>query len=139
MLEDMDNCPQNSELENDSLSFSFSLSLFFVFFVCLFVCFCSLGPYLRHIEVPRLGIESELQLLVYTTATATQDPSHDLHHSSRQCRILNPFSKARDRTHNLKALSQICFCCATTGTPFYYYFCRLNGVFSNIISNWIYL
>ena len=28
-----------------------------------------LGPYLRHMEVPRLGVESELQLLVYTTAT----------------------------------------------------------------------
>ena len=36
----------------------------------------------------------------YTTATATQNPSHvyDLHHSSRQCRILKPLSKARDRT-----------------------------------------
>ena len=27
-------------------------------------------------EVPRLGVESELQLLDYTTATATWDPSH---------------------------------------------------------------
>ena len=115
----MDNCPQNSELENDSLSFSFSLSLFFVFFVCLFVCFCSLGPYLRHIEVPRLGIESELQLLVYTTATATQDPSRvcDLYHSSWQRRILNALSETRDGTHNLMVPSQICFHCAMTGTP----------------------
>ena len=34
-------------------------------------------------------------------ATATPDPSHicDLHHSPRQCQILNPLSKARDRTH----------------------------------------
>ena len=33
-------------------------------------------------EVPRLGVESELKLLAY--AIATQDPSHisDLHHSS---------------------------------------------------------
>ena len=40
------------------------------------------------------GIESELQLPAYTTATATQDPSHIciLHHSSWQCRILNPLS-----------------------------------------------
>ena len=37
-------------------------------------------------EVPRLGAESELQLLAYTTATVTQDPSHvcDLQHSSQQ-------------------------------------------------------
>ena len=26
-------------------------------------------------EVPRLGVESELQLLAYTTDTATKDPS----------------------------------------------------------------
>ena len=34
-------------------------------------------------EVPRLGVKSEPQLLVYATATATRDPSHicDLHHS----------------------------------------------------------
>ena len=50
---------------------------------------------------------------------ATPDPSHvcDLHHSSRQCRILNPLSKARDRTHNLMVPSRIRFCCARTGTP----------------------
>ena len=48
-------------------------------------------------------VESELQLPAYTTATATQDPSHvfDLHHSSWQHWILNPLSKARDRTHVL--------------------------------------
>ena len=33
------------------------------------------GPHLRHIEVPRLGIELELQLLPYETDTATQDLS----------------------------------------------------------------
>jgi len=33
-------------------------------------------------EIPRLGVQLELQLPAYTTATATQDPSHvwDLHH-----------------------------------------------------------
>ena len=56
------------------------------------------GPHLRHMEVPRLGVEWELPLPA--TATATPDPSHiwDLHHSSRQHWILNPLSKARDRT-----------------------------------------
>ena len=51
-------------------------------------------------EVPRLWVESELQLLTSTTATATPDRSHvcDLHHSSRQRQILNPLSKARDQT-----------------------------------------
>ena len=52
-------------------------------------------------QVPRLGVEWELQLLAYTTATATQDPSRicDLHHDSQQCQILNPISEARDQTH----------------------------------------
>ena len=52
----------------------------FMQFSFLFV----LGPRLRHPEVPRLGVESELQLLACTTATATPDLSSfcDLHHSS---------------------------------------------------------
>ena len=54
-------------------------------------------------EVPRLGIDWEVQLLAYTTATATLHPKSvcNPHHSSRQRWILNPPSKARDHTHNL--------------------------------------
>ena len=43
--------------------------------------FFPLGPHLWHIEVPRLGVKSEMQLLAYTigtataTATAMPDPS----------------------------------------------------------------
>ena len=53
---------------------------------------------LLYMEVPKLVIKLELQLLDYTTATATWDQSHicDLKHSLWQCRILNPLSKARD-------------------------------------------
>ena len=47
-------------------------------------------------EVPRLGVESELQLLAYTTATATRDLSCVCDHSSGQRQILNPQSEARD-------------------------------------------
>ena len=51
-------------------------------------------------EVPRLGVESELQLLACATATAMPDLSHvcNLHYSSRQCLILNPLSKAGDQS-----------------------------------------
>ena len=51
-------------------------------------------------EVPRLGVELEVQLPAYTTATAMPDPSHvcNLHHSLWQYWILNPLSEARDRT-----------------------------------------
>ena len=73
-------------------------------------------------EVPRLGVESELQLPAYTTAT--RDPSHvcDLHHSSRQRRILNPLNEARDWTCILMGTSRIHFCCTTMGTPFLFFF-----------------
>ena len=71
-----------------------------------------LGPQPRHMEVPWLGIELELQLPVYTTAIATPDPRRvcDLHHSSRQHRILNPLSKARDRTCILMDASRVRDC-----------------------------
>ena len=62
-------------------------------------------------EVPRLGVESELQLLACARAIATQDPSHvcDLHHSLRQHGILNPLRKARDGTQVLMDPSRVCY------------------------------
>ena len=81
----------------------------------LFVCWL----YLWHMEVPWLGVESELQLPAYTTATATLDPSHgcNLYHSSRQHQIPNPPSETRAWTLILVDTSQIHFRCTTTGTP----------------------
>ena len=69
----------------------FSLDLFFS--ICLF----------RAIHMAHEGSQA------YTTATATQDPSLvcNLHHSSRKCRILNPLSKAGDRTCNIMVTSQV--------------------------------
>ena len=63
-------------------------------------------------EVPGLGVESELQRQAYTTATATPDPSHicDLHHSSRQRPILNPLSEVRDQTCVLVDTGPVCYC-----------------------------
>ena len=45
-------------------------------------------------EVPGLGVESELHLQTYTTATAIQYTSH----SSQQRQILNPQSEVGDET-----------------------------------------
>ena len=47
-----------------------------------FVCLVFLGLHLQHMEVPRLGVELELQLLGTATATAMQDLSCvcDLYH-----------------------------------------------------------
>ena len=52
-------------------------------------------------EVSKLGVESELQLSTYATATAMWDLSHvcDLYHTHGQCQILNQVSKARDWAH----------------------------------------
>ena len=60
--------------------------------------FAFLCPYPCHMKVPRLGIESDLQLLAYTITTAIPDANIicDLHHSSWQRQILNPLGKARD-------------------------------------------
>ena len=53
---------------------------------------------LLHMEVPRLGVQSELP--AYATTTAMWDPSHicNLHHSLWQRQILNLLSEARDQT-----------------------------------------
>ena len=93
------------------ISSSASLKVVFVF---LF-----LRSHWRHMEVPRLGVESELQLLGYATAIATEDPSRicNLHHSSRQHQILNLLSGARDWTHILMDTSQVGYHWAIRGTP----------------------
>ena len=76
-------------------------------FFCFWFFF--LGLHQWPMQVPRPGVESELQLLAY--ATTKPDLSHICHlpHSSRQCQILNPLSKARDQTHILIDTSWLCF------------------------------
>ena len=78
-----------------------------------------LGPHLWHVEVPRLEVESERQVSAYSTATATQGPSHigNPHHSSWKLQILNPPREARDWIHILMDSSQIRYHWATMGTP----------------------
>ena len=102
------------KLESNSCD-SMKPNVFFFFF------FVFLGPHPWQMDIPRLGVESELQLLAYTTTTATQDPSHvcDLHQSSPQRWILSPRSEARDRTHDFMVPSRMCFRCATTPSPTY--------------------
>ena len=54
-------------------------------------------PNLKHMEVPRLGVKSELQLRRMPQAQAMLALSCvcDLHHSSRQHQILSPLRGAR--------------------------------------------
>ena len=94
---------------------------FFLVFV-----FCFLGLQVQHMKVPRLGVESELELPAYTTVTATRDPSLicNLHCSSWQCRSLNPLNEARDETRYLEFPRGVPFHCPTTGTPALAYFLK---------------
>ena len=71
--------------DSNILKLALNMASFFVLF-CLF----KLNPW--HMEVRRLGVQSELQVPAYARATATPDPSHvcNPHHSSQQCWILNP-------------------------------------------------
>ena len=86
------------------------LLLLFFFFFFFFLSFCYFfGPLPRHMKVPRLGVELELEPLAYASATATGDPSHvcNLYNSSQPRRIFNALIEARDRTRNLMVPSQI--------------------------------
>ena len=75
------------------MGFCWLAGWFFFWFACLW-------PYLRHMEAPRLGAESELQPLAY--ATATPDPSCvcDLHHNSWQRQIPWPSERGNARSHD---------------------------------------
>ena len=95
------------------LWFNISLSLFFF-----------LGPHLWHMDIPRPGVELELQLPAYATATATGNPSCSCnpHHSPWQRQITESLSKARCRTCMLRDATRIYSCCATAGTPLFFFF-----------------
>ena len=108
----------------NSLMSSYWASLFsfflpyslFLSFSFLLACFLFLGPHPWHLEVPRLRVELELQLV--TCATTKLDPSCvcNLHHSSGPHWILNPLSGAIDQTHVLMDTTQVHYHWATTGT-----------------------
>ena len=116
---------------------SHSVTLLFIYFWGA----CFLGDLPWHREVPRLGVESELQLPAHTTATAMPDLKRvcSLHHSSRQCQILNPLRKARDQTFILMDTSWVCYHWAIAATPTLLFFIEtsvyfLLGFFNNLSS-----
>ena len=80
--------------------------------------------------VPRLGVELELQLSAYTTATAILNLSRicDLSHSLYQHWILNTLSKARIWTHILWILVSFLTHWATMVTPRFLFVWKYSGV-----------
>ena len=83
----------------------------YIFLVCWFFLIFFGGEVTSwHMEVPWLGSVPDLSCV------------WDLHHSSQQHWIVNPLSKARDRTCILMVTSQICFHSATMGIPVYCFY-----------------
>ena len=62
---------------------------------CCFFSFFFLGLHTWHMEVSRLGVESELQLPAYTTATATWDMSHVWDPQPQLMTTLDPYPPER--------------------------------------------
>ena len=116
-----------------------TFKLIFKWFKNYFILFCLFLGHPWHMEVPSLGVELELQPLAYTTATAMPDPSCvcDLQHSSRQLRILNPLREARDRTCVLIDISQICFCWAAMGMPWFFFLHQYSASLKLLRGAWV--
>ena len=87
------------------------LSFFFLFCFVLFFVFLFFLLF-RAVPEARLGVQLELQLPAYTTATATPYLSHicDLHHGSWKYWILNPLSEPRNQTQDLMDTSWVHYC-----------------------------
>ena len=83
-----------------------------------FPSFFFLWLHSRHMEVPRPGVESGLQLKAHATAMAIPDPSCicDLCHSLWQCQILNLLSEGLNPHPNGDYIGSLT-CWATMGTP----------------------
>ena len=94
------------------------LKYFPPFFFCLLLLLFW-GPHPQYMEVPRLGVKLELQLLASVSATAVQGskPHLPLTTQLMAMPVLNPLSEARDGTHILMDTSWVCYCWATTETP----------------------
>ena len=96
-----------------------NFQLFLLLVLIFFFFFFFLGPHPWHKEVPRLGLELELQLPASTTAKATWYPSLicNLHHRSWQRQIFNALNEARNQTRILTDTGRVLYCWDIMGTP----------------------
>ena len=87
-------------------------------FIYLF-SFVFLGPHPRHMEVPRLGVQSELQLMAYATATATPDPSHICTYTTAHSNagFLTHWTRPAIKPESSQMLDGFVNLWDTTGTP----------------------
>ena len=93
---------------------------YFIFLFFYFSIFFLLWLHLQHVEVPRLGVKSELQLPAYTTVMAVGNPNH----SSWQHWILNPLARPGIEPASTWILGRFINHWATVGTPMsFLFFC----------------
>ena len=92
----------------------------------LFYFFVFLGPHLRHMEVSRLGVESELQLAGLHHSHSNMGSEPHLWSTTQLMAMPDPkpLSEARDRICVLMDISQISFHWATMGTSKCYKFLK---------------
>ena len=88
-----------------------------IFLLLLFVCF--LGLHMRHMgsSQARGWIRATAAGLHLRYSNTRSELVCDLYHSSRQCKIVNPLSRAGDGTNILMNTSWVHYCWATMGTP----------------------
>ena len=87
-------------------NFFFSMYLFIYLFICLFAF--SKAASMAYGDSQARGLIGAIATgLGHSHSNERSEPSCDLHHSSRQRRILNLLSKGRDRTRNLMVPSRI--------------------------------
>ena len=83
-------------------------------------CFGFLGPHPQHMAYERSlarGWTGAAAVWLHHSHSNARCEPCDLYHSSEQHRILNPLSKATDRTHIFMDTSQFRYHWATMGTP----------------------
>ena len=90
-----------------------------IYHICFF-----LGPHLQLMEVPRLEVKSELQLLAYPTATTKPDPSRacNLRHSLQPMPDPQPTEWGQgSNPHPHRHYVRFFTCWATMGTAILYF------------------
>ena len=84
----------------------------------------------------RVQIRAAAAGLHHSHSNAGSEPCLDVHNSSRQCQILNPLSKARNRgTCLLRNTSWVHFCWVRMGTPTPFY-CSSGEVKKEFLCSW---
>ena len=69
-------CPFSLVISSDVNHLEVAVWAYFFLFLFRLFLFLFLGPHAQHMEVPRIGVKSELQLPAYTTAHHARSLTH---------------------------------------------------------------